>query len=436
MPKDLSPTGTDLAARAARLTELAEQINNSRSALADLSGLISVMDVYNVSALVQYHYGDSQRAESLCKKAIEICARWPGFRSTRWLSKAMQPYINLARLAAAQGRLSESVDISQDLYDYFESGAVSPSRTRIVEINLRQGYRPSSTEVRDIYRGYFVADVAKAYLDAREHSALFEFARSLFHSGWMSERQDLQCVILEATAKASLFDAEYGTALKTLGMIVAGRIAPIVATLSAQAKFNQGDQSAAIQQLRSTAADYRQWCLRARYTINARGAWRVLWSICMAQLQLTDFRDAATTARALDTLALCGNDEVAIIRSKAIRLLSSILAGSGGPIDGCSTLELSNLAQTHHRVDKILVHAVSWRLLLDFGRYHQVAWASYDQARGYLGGQAGPIFDRLRSWLDTSMQEVGAQRTQSVAFKSEDCRVFDKHYETLMSFQS
>lgn len=75
---------------------------------------------FNQGALVQYQYGEIERAETLCHAAIEVFA-WlsstPGNR-VGCLAKMVTPYINLARIYGQKGEVSEALSIFEQIRQF------------------------------------------------------------------------------------------------------------------------------------------------------------------------------------------------------------------------------------------------------------------------------------------------------------------------------
>ena len=75
---------------------------------------------FNQGALLQYQYGEIERAETLCRGAIELFARLSS-RSTyraNCLASMVAPYVNIARIYGQKGQVKESLSIFEDIYRF------------------------------------------------------------------------------------------------------------------------------------------------------------------------------------------------------------------------------------------------------------------------------------------------------------------------------
>jgi tetratricopeptide (TPR) repeat protein len=75
---------------------------------------------FNQGALLQYQYGEIERAETLCRASIEMFAELSSHSEHRALCLAnmVAPYINLARIYGQKGEVKESLSIFEDIYRF------------------------------------------------------------------------------------------------------------------------------------------------------------------------------------------------------------------------------------------------------------------------------------------------------------------------------
>ena len=75
---------------------------------------------FNQGALLQYQYGEIERAEKICRVEIELFARLSSYSSNKALCQAsmVAPYINLARIYGQKGEVKESLTIFEDIYRF------------------------------------------------------------------------------------------------------------------------------------------------------------------------------------------------------------------------------------------------------------------------------------------------------------------------------
>ena len=73
---------------------------------------------FNQGALVQYQYGEIERAEILCRAEIELFAKLSTSGANRGLCLAsmVAPYVNLARIYGQKGDVEESLNIFENVY--------------------------------------------------------------------------------------------------------------------------------------------------------------------------------------------------------------------------------------------------------------------------------------------------------------------------------
>jgi len=75
---------------------------------------------FNQGSLLQYHYGEIEKAEILCRGEIELFAQLSSHPTHKALCLAymVQPYINLARIYGQKGEVRESLSIFEDIYRF------------------------------------------------------------------------------------------------------------------------------------------------------------------------------------------------------------------------------------------------------------------------------------------------------------------------------
>jgi len=75
---------------------------------------------FNQGALLQYQYGEIERAEILCRASIEFFAELSSYSEHRalCLSTMIPPYVNLARIYGQKGEVKESLSIFEDIYRF------------------------------------------------------------------------------------------------------------------------------------------------------------------------------------------------------------------------------------------------------------------------------------------------------------------------------
>lgn len=76
--------------------------------------------LFNQGSLVQYHYGEIERAETLCRGEIELFAHLSSCSAHRALCLAnmVPPYINLARIYGQKGHVKQSLSILGEVHRF------------------------------------------------------------------------------------------------------------------------------------------------------------------------------------------------------------------------------------------------------------------------------------------------------------------------------
>src|SRR6185369_17595525 len=74
---------------------------------------------FNQGALLQYQYGEIEKAETLCRASIECFADLSSYENRSvCLSNMIAPYVNLARIYGQKGEVKESLSIFEDIYRF------------------------------------------------------------------------------------------------------------------------------------------------------------------------------------------------------------------------------------------------------------------------------------------------------------------------------
>lgn len=84
----------------------------------EMLGRIAVQ--FNQGALLQYQYGEIERAETLCRGEIELFMHLSSCSSKGplCLAKVITPYMNLARIHGQKGEVRESLNIFENIYRF------------------------------------------------------------------------------------------------------------------------------------------------------------------------------------------------------------------------------------------------------------------------------------------------------------------------------
>lgn len=109
---DLRVLATEILAKFPRaLRDLAGEL--------DSAGPSEIIAEYNLASLALVQYGCPEKGLALCEKAIRICLQLGRESGTpRWMSELFQPYINIGRIAAAQGDADRALAIFRRVFRF------------------------------------------------------------------------------------------------------------------------------------------------------------------------------------------------------------------------------------------------------------------------------------------------------------------------------
>jgi hypothetical protein len=313
---------------------------------------------YNLGSLLQYHYGEFDRAELLCEHIIEVCQTlaFHGIPSL-WLGASVQPYINSARVAAARGQAGRSLEILKRVKLFVEQ-----------EKDLEIGHHRLSTAfVPELERGeenmvlvgrnVYLTDSLRALLIAEEYKGLLDFLAAVERDPFYTQNPQNRGTFLEGKARAHLGLAQYGEALGDLREFAqlmrsdSSRIYPAIYTLSAEVYW-RCDQPAEAKKVLAFAEK-----LIERYlaTPNVRRTAVIAshaYLIGLAYFRMRDFAGAARNGRLVLDLATEAGDEV--LTMKALMLLLQTGGGSEEQISRWRARLAEAAAGTHYRLEKAL----------------------------------------------------------------------------------
>lgn len=173
---------------------------------------------FNQGALLQYQYGDIEKAEQLCKAEIELFAQLSSHSPHRdlCLASIIAPYINLARIYGQKGEVRESLSIFEDIYRFGHaqqdlyifghriSGADAPSMITA-----------SSPGFRKLLLSCRVVESARVLQTVEDYPALLKLVTSNKH---LPEYQDVffQQYLLELRSRALLAMGQFEAAMAAL----------------------------------------------------------------------------------------------------------------------------------------------------------------------------------------------------------------------------
>lgn len=172
---------------------------------------------FNQGALLQYQYGEIERAETLCRREIELFARLSSYSPNRALCLAnmVPPYINLARIYGQKGEVRESLSIFEDIYRFsVQQQDLSIFGHRILAADVPEmfeaapGYQKAMLSCR-------VIDAARVLQTVEDYPALLALAET---NESIPEYQDAfyKQYLLEVRSRALLHMGQYEAAMEAL----------------------------------------------------------------------------------------------------------------------------------------------------------------------------------------------------------------------------
>jgi tetratricopeptide (TPR) repeat protein len=172
---------------------------------------------FNQGALLQYQYGEIERAETLCREEIELFARLSSCSTNRALCLAnmVPPYINLARIYGQKGEVGKSLSIFEDIYrfslqqqDLSIFGHRIPAAEAPEMFAAAPGYQKVMLSCR-------VVETARVLQTVEDYAALLALAET---NEGLPEYQDafFKQYLLEARSRALLHMGQYETAMGAL----------------------------------------------------------------------------------------------------------------------------------------------------------------------------------------------------------------------------
>lgn len=207
----------DLVSMSKLILDNLRQCDSSASpATSELINKIAVQ--YNQGALLQYQYGEIERAETICRVEIELFARLSSDPTNRALCFAhmVAPYINLARIYGQKGEVRESLSIFEDIYrftiqqqDLFIFGHRIPVSDGPALFAAVPGYQKVMLSCR-------VVETGRVLQTVEDYSALLELAET---NEGLPEFQDtfFKQYLLEVRSRVLLHMGQYEKAMEALG---------------------------------------------------------------------------------------------------------------------------------------------------------------------------------------------------------------------------
>ncbi|HEX7335066.1 MAG TPA: hypothetical protein VF290_26425 [Pyrinomonadaceae bacterium] len=173
---------------------------------------------FNQGALLQYQYGEIERAETLCRASIEMFAALSSHSEHRALCLAnmIAPYINLARIYGQKGEVKESLSIFEDIYRFgLEQQDLYIFGHRISVADAPAMIAVSEPKFQKLLLSCQVIEAARVLQTVEDYSALLMLVE---RNESLPEYQNVffQQYLLELTSRALLHMGQYDMALEAL----------------------------------------------------------------------------------------------------------------------------------------------------------------------------------------------------------------------------
>ena len=173
---------------------------------------------FNQGALLQYQYGEIERAEMLCRGSIELFAELSSHSEHRALCLAnmVAPYINLARIYGQKGEVKESLSIFEDIYRFgLQQQDLYIFGHRISVTDAPAIFAVSDPKFQKVLLSCRVIEAARVLQTVEDYSALLALVE---RNESLPEYQDVffKQYLLELRSRALLHMGQYDMALDAL----------------------------------------------------------------------------------------------------------------------------------------------------------------------------------------------------------------------------
>lgn len=173
---------------------------------------------FNQGALLQYQYGEIERAEILCRGSIELFADLSHDSEHRALCLAnmIPPYINLARIYGQKGEVKESLSVFEDIYRFGlaeQDLYIFGHRIRVSDAPAM--FAASDPKFQKLLLSCRVIEAARVLQTVEDYSALLALVE---RNQNLPEYQDVffKQYLLELRSRALLHMGQYDMALAAL----------------------------------------------------------------------------------------------------------------------------------------------------------------------------------------------------------------------------
>jgi tetratricopeptide (TPR) repeat protein len=187
--------------------------------LADTPEMVDRIAIqFNQGALLQYQYGEIERAEILCRGEIELFAQLSSYspNRTRCLASMIAPYMNLARIYGQKGEVRESLSIFEDIYRFGIQQQDLTIFNRRIAVSDGPAMFAVAPGCHKVMLSCRVIEAARVLQTIEDYPALLALAET---NESLPEYQDrfFKQYLLEVRSRAVLHMGQYEEAIELLG---------------------------------------------------------------------------------------------------------------------------------------------------------------------------------------------------------------------------
>ncbi|HEY7402079.1 MAG TPA: hypothetical protein VIB39_01040 [Candidatus Angelobacter sp.] len=314
--------------------------------------------LYNLGSLLQYQCGEHARAEHLCRHILSICTTLA--EDPEWAAAMVQPWINCARLAAAEGQTRRSLEILQGVSRFAEGKDDLRIGDFRLHVSISANLFASVRDLPIVCRNVYLTDSARAYFLGADYQGLLAFLESLQAEPFYNGNQGNAYAFLEIKARALLALERYEEAMGTLTDLAARiksarqRVYPAIYALIADACRHCNAMGDA-EQLLSFANKLVHQVVSRSGSASITSCHH-LYLIVLSQLRAGDQEGAFSNARELLKTARALHDEVLQMKALMIILAIGIATGPTEQV-GLYAGELERAASaSQYRIEKALAY--------------------------------------------------------------------------------
>ncbi|HET8909908.1 MAG TPA: hypothetical protein VFN23_00490 [Ktedonobacteraceae bacterium] len=299
------------------LPELCEELRCDFLHRCRLGEHADIIACYNLGSLYQFQAGELSRAERLCHHAIAICRqKAAGDRKDLWMLRMLQPYLNVARLAALRGETAKAVRVFRQVFSFISGQTDFYVNDYRIPVASLSGLEKEEPGLKAFVSNVFLFDSIKAFLVQSEFRPLLDFIDEISGFPVFQKHLGYQYVLMETRARALLGMGESGRALEVLSQFVrrmnSDKIEYLAVFALIAAAYRQQESSQQIvellQAVQKRARNYAQGksLLRAAQTLHL---------LAVQQFLLFDYENARQNADQSIQSAESAGDEITVLKS-------------------------------------------------------------------------------------------------------------------------